>query len=161
MSYCPSCGKEISEGAQFCPHCGVALSHNNGHSHTASGQGAVPLEMNLINAAKSVILEHYIDFNGRASKAEYWWFFLFNFLVGIAAMVIDKILSTDELFNALVTLALFLPGLAVFVRRMHDTGRSGWWILLSLTIIGIIPLIIWLVQDGDKNMNQYGSVPAL
>lgn len=117
--------------------------------------------MNLINAAKSVILEHYIDFNGRASKAEYWWFFLFNFLVGIAAMVIDKILSTDELFNALVTLALFLPGLAVFVRRMHDTGRSGWWILLSLTIIGIIPLIIWLVQDGDKNMNQYGSVPAL
>ncbi len=121
--------------------------------------------MDFMTAVRTC-LSKYVDFSGRARRSEYWYFVLFNFLVGIVANILDAVLGTDYdgattggLINTLVGLALFLPGLAVAVRRLHDTGRSGWWILLVFVIIiGWIVLLVWFVTDSKPD-NQYGPNP--
>ena len=108
----------------------------------------------------------YVDFSGRARRSEYWYFALFTFLVNIVTTVLDNILGTDYdgttsggLISTVVSLALLLPSLAVGVRRLHDTGRSGWWILIGLIpIIGWILLIVWYCTDSKPD-NQYGPNP--
>ena len=97
----------------------------------------------------------YADFNGRASRAEYWYFYLFTLLLSLFA---ERILHSNALYG-LVTLGTLLPSLAAAVRRLHDTNRSGWWWMISLTIIGIIPLIIRLASSGDSGDNEYGESP--
>jgi uncharacterized membrane protein YhaH (DUF805 family) len=114
--------------------------------------------------AVRICLQKYADFSGRGRRPEYWYFALFNLLVGIAAGILDAILGTDfdsrsgsGLISLLATLALLLPSLAAGVRRLHDTSRSGWWILIGLIpIIGWILLIYWDVQPGQPESNQYG-----
>jgi uncharacterized membrane protein YhaH (DUF805 family) len=114
--------------------------------------------------AVRICLQKYVDFSGRARRSEYWYFFLFNLLVGIAASILDAILGTDfdtgsGLISVVASLALLLPGLAAGVRRLHDTSRSGWWILIGLIpIIGWIILIVFYVQDSHPD-NQYGPNP--
>jgi uncharacterized membrane protein YhaH (DUF805 family) len=108
-------------------------------------------------------LSKYVDFSGRARRSEYWWFALFDILVGFVAAIIDSILGTGSgsfgVFQALVTLALLLPGLAVSVRRLHDTSRSGWWVLIALVpVVGLIVLLIFYVQDSHPD-NKYGPSP--
>ena len=121
--------------------------------------------MDFMTAVRTC-LSKYVDFSGRARRSEYWYFALFNFLVGIVANILDAILGTGYdgtsggLINTLVGLALFLPGLAVAVRRLHDTGRSGWWMLLVLVIIvGWIILLVWFCTDSKPGTNQYGPNP--
>ena len=111
-------------------------------------------------------LQHYADFNGRARRSEYWYFVLFNFIIsfviGFTFGVIAGILDMPALDNPtyLWSLAVFFPGLAVSVRRLHDIGRSGWWLLLSLIpLVGAIILIIWCCFDSQPGANQYGSNP--
>jgi uncharacterized membrane protein YhaH (DUF805 family) len=114
--------------------------------------------------AVRVCLQKYADFSGRGRRSEYWYFALFNLLVAIAAGILDAILGTDfdtgsGLIGLLASLALLLPGLAAGVRRLHDTTRSGWWILIGLIpIIGWIILIVFYVQDSHPD-NQYGPNP--
>ncbi len=104
--------------------------------------------------------ENYVNFDGRASRAAYWWWFLFAFLAGIAANILGAALDTSIL-SILVGLGLFLPGLAFAVRRLHDTGRSGWWVLIALIpLIGFIVLIVFLVGEGDDGPNEYGPPPV-
>jgi len=96
----------------------------------------------------------YADFNGRAKRPEYWWFALFVFLVSLGLGIVSDIVS------ALFSLATLLPSLAVGARRLHDTKRSGWWQLLWLVpVIGWIVVIVFLVQEGSTEANQYGSAP--
>lgn len=108
----------------------------------------------------------YVDFSGRARRSEYWYFALFNLLASFVALILDNLLGTDYdtgssgLIGTVLSLALFLPSLAVGVRRLHDTGRSGWWLLLwFVVIIGWIVLIVWLVKDGDNGENKHGADP--
>jgi uncharacterized membrane protein YhaH (DUF805 family) len=111
-----------------------------------------------------ICFNKYVDFNGRARRSEFWWWVLFTFLVGIVASIIDAILGTRSssgtgLIEGLTNLALLLPSLAVGARRLHDTGRSGWWQLLWLAIIiGWIVLIVWFCQDSKPD-NAYGPSP--
>jgi uncharacterized membrane protein YhaH (DUF805 family) len=110
--------------------------------------------MDFVEATKTC-LRKYATFGGRASRSEYWWFFLFGLLVGAAASLFS------ERLNALVSLFLLLPSTAVGARRLHDIGRSGWWLLLWLVpVIGWIPLLYWAVQPSSP-ANQYGSGPEL
>ena len=102
-------------------------------------------------------LKNYANFNGRARPKEFWFFYLGLVICNIFAMIIDAILETEIIFYGIATLALTIPFLAVSARRLHDTNRSGWWYLISLTIIGIIPLIIWWAQAGHTSSNQYGE----
>jgi uncharacterized membrane protein YhaH (DUF805 family) len=90
-----------------------------------------------------VCLTKYADFQGRATRSEYWWFFLFIILVSAAtALVSDKL-------SGLFSLAVLVPSIAAASRRLHDTQRSGWWQLISLVpVIGVIVLIVFLAQEG-------------
>ncbi|MGE0496784.1 MAG: DUF805 domain-containing protein [Ramlibacter sp.] len=90
----------------------------------------------------SICLSKYATFSGRASRPEYWWFFLFQILVSVAAGVVSDKLS------GLVSLALLLPALAVGARRLHDIGRSGWWQLLLITGIGFFVLVYFWAQPA-------------
>ena len=120
--------------------------------------------MDFMTAVRTC-LSKFVDFSGRARRSEYWYFALFTFLVGIVTGILDAILGTDYdntsggLVNTLVSLVLFLPSLAVGVRRLHDTGRSGWWILIGLIpIIGWIVLFVFYLLDSGPS-NQYGPNP--
>jgi uncharacterized membrane protein YhaH (DUF805 family) len=118
--------------------------------------------MSFPDAVKTC-LSKYVDFNGRARRSEYWWFFLFLFLVSFAASIIDAILGTDfggtGVVSLLASLALFLPSLAVAIRRLHDTSRTGWWILIGfIPIVGWIILLVFYLQDSHGD-NQYGPSP--
>jgi uncharacterized membrane protein YhaH (DUF805 family) len=79
-------------------------------------------------------LKRYAQFSGRSPRAEYWWFALFSFLISLPAAIIDVMLGSQAI-NGLVSLALFLPSLAVSVRRLHDLDRSGWWVLAPLAVL--------------------------
>jgi len=97
----------------------------------------------------------YADFNGRAKRPEYWWFFLFLFLLGAVTGAISEVL------NGIVALATLIPSLAVGARRLHDTDRSGWWQLLwIIPVIGWIVVIIFLAEEGKSTDNQFGAMPS-
>ncbi|MEF9958033.1 MAG: DUF805 domain-containing protein [Acinetobacter sp.] len=102
-------------------------------------------------------LKNYANFSGRARRKEYWFFVLGSIILGFLLGIIGGILRIGDSLGLLLNLALFVPSLAVAARRLHDTGRSGWWQLISLTIIGIIPLIIWLASDTNPESNQWGK----
>lgn len=109
--------------------------------------------MSFIDAVKACFTK-YFDFSGRAKRPEYWWFFLFCFLVSLLLGYVG------EMIAMLFSLATFLPSLAVGARRLHDTNRSGWWLLLWLIpVLGWIVLIVFLVQEGETSDNEYGAVP--
>jgi uncharacterized membrane protein YhaH (DUF805 family) len=100
----------------------------------------------------------YATFSGRSSRAAYWWYALFQVLALLVAAILDAALKTWVLY-ALVVLALFLPSLAVGIRRLHDVGRSGWWLLIGIIpIIGAIVLIVFYVRASDPP-NEWGQGP--
>ena len=102
----------------------------------------------------------YATFAGRASRSEFWWFYLFTVLMSWGSMIVGAVAFGETggpLFSNLVSLAFFLPSLAVGARRLHDKGRTGWWQLLSFTVVGIIVLIVWWASEGDGDTNEYGE----
>lgn len=102
---------------------------------------------------------HYADFEGRARRTEYWMFFLVNLIIAIVLGAIARIIHFPIL-STLYALAVLLPAIAVGIRRLHDTGRTGWWLLISLIpLIGTIWIIILLATNGDQGSNQYGADP--
>jgi len=101
----------------------------------------------------------YAEFNGRARRSEYWYFVLFNFIVSLGLGMVDAFTGMGFL-NYVYSLAVIIPGIGVGVRRLHDTGRSGWWLLVGLIpLIGWIVLIVFFVQDSNPYDNQYGPNP--
>lgn len=101
----------------------------------------------------------YAQFSGRASRSEYWWFVLGCFLIGAALGVIDVALD-GAILTSLFVLGLIIPSIALNVRRLHDTGRSGWYVLLSLIpLFGPLVLLVFYASKGDKRANKYGPVP--
>ena len=108
---------------------------------------------------KSIVtcIGKYFDFSGRASRAEYWWFYLFVVLLNLGSQFIDH----SGIVSGIVWLALLSPAFASTARRLHDTNRSGWWVLIALTIIGAIPLTIWLASKGSDKPNEYGGLPIV
>ena len=117
----------------------------------------------LVSYWKKVVLENYANFDGRARRAEFWWYFLANLLISIAFNIVDAVIGLGMgagigVLGLIYSLAVLVPGLAVGVRRLHDTDKSGWWLLLVLIpIVGIIVLIVFWATDGQPNVNQYGA----
>jgi uncharacterized membrane protein YhaH (DUF805 family) len=123
--------------------------------------------MSFQDAIKTCLQRKYADFHGRARRSEYWFFILFTAIVSIVGSILDAIfgLRTGAAsggtgpIQGLLQLALLVPTLAVGARRLHDTGRSGWWLLIGLIpIVGWIILIVFFVQDSQP-ANQYGPSP--
>ena len=112
------------------------------------------------------VLKKYATFNGRARRKEYWFFALFNFIISIVLMVIDGVTGTLNaevgigMLGGIYTLAILIPSIAVSVRRLHDTDRSGWWLLIILIpFIGAIVLLVFTVLDSTPGENQFGPNP--
>ena len=106
------------------------------------------------------VLKKYAVFGGRAQRAEYWYFFLFNLIITTVLGFADGVLGTVGMLGLIYSLGVLLPGIAVTVRRLHDTSRSGWWILIAIVpIIGVIVLLVFMVQDSQKGENDYGANP--
>ncbi|EMJ3465381.1 DUF805 domain-containing protein [Vibrio harveyi] len=105
------------------------------------------------------VLKKYAVFNGRARRKEYWMFFLFNLIFSFVLGFIDGILGT-VFIGTIYGLVVLIPGIAVTVRRLHDIGRTGWWVLIGLIpLIGLIVLIVFAATDGNKGSNEYGANP--
>ena len=114
--------------------------------------------------AVATCFRKYATFSGRARRAEYWWWSLFATILGAIMYLIDGRVfpSYTDIgpATAILSLALFLPGLSVTVRRLHDTGRSAWWVLILLVpLIGFFVLLYWTIRSGDPTANAYGPNP--
>jgi uncharacterized membrane protein YhaH (DUF805 family) len=136
----------------------------------------------VVENFKHVVTQHYFDFNGRARRADFWWYVLAVLVITIVLAIIDRLIGTNIL-TALLSLALLLPNLGIGVRRLHDIGKSGWWIVLPLApwllmlisflmfqwtlamILGVVTLacwvllIYWYAQPGTAGQNPYGPDP--
>jgi uncharacterized membrane protein YhaH (DUF805 family) len=114
------------------------------------------------------VLRQYADFGARARRTEFWMFTLFSAIISIVLLIIDNAAGltfgeramTSGVLGTIYSLAVLIPTLAVSVRRLHDTGRTGWWILIGLIpLIGAIVLIVWYCTDGKPGHNQWGPNP--
>ena len=116
------------------------------------------------------VLKQYVDFCGRARRKEFWMFFLFNMIFAFAAMYLDRLVGTTFFIYGIsmgygwiyviYCLAVFLPGLAVGVRRLHDIGKSGWNLLIGLIpLVGAIILLVWWCNDSQACDNKWGANP--
>lgn len=112
------------------------------------------------------VLKKYAVFSGRAQRSEFWYFVLFNVIITGVLSWIDRALGATigsmgtGILSSLYSLAVLIPSIAVGVRRLHDTDRSGWWLLIGLIpIIGWIVLIVFYVQDSQPGENKYGPNP--
>lgn len=124
--------------------------------------------MTFFSAVK-ICLVKYADFNGRATRAEFWYFTLFVLLLQISFDILDANLAGESFwsyselagtFGTIFAVLTFIPAIAVTARRLHDMGKSGWWQLLYLTVVGIIPLVVWLATRTQRFENRFGALPA-
>ena len=160
---CATCGNDNRAEAQSCGICGVSLIVS-----TANGTGTTASELPMVSFPQAVNLgfKNYFKFNGRATRAEIWWWVLFTVLAGIVLAVVDTFTGTMGMFGdsgllgGLFELATLIPSLALGARRLHDINRTGWWLLLIFVlVIGWIVLIVWGIKRGDKGPNKYGPDP--
>ena len=132
--------------------------------------------MNMKEAVTSVVIKKYATIEGRASRSEYWWFTLFTMLVSAALMILDRALGWEfgepdalgsrlGVLDSIFSIATVVPTICVAARRLHDVNRSGWWMLISFTIIGLIPYFYWMVKKPEDNEegreNKWGTNPLL
>lgn len=115
-----------------------------------------------------LVLKKYAVFSGRSRRKEYWFFVLFNILATIALAIVDSFAGTFDpdlglgLLGLIYSLAILIPSIAVLVRRLHDTGRSAWWLLIAfIPLIGALVLLVFMLLDGDDKDNEYGPSPKL
>lgn len=169
--YCRNCGQQVNENAAVCLHCGVKVGAGNKFCPMCGAQpdpmavvcvtcGASLARGNVQNAEEIVdsfgaaiktCFNKFASFEGRANRSEYWYWWLFTFLLNFVPFV--------GWIAALVTL---IPSISVAVRRLHDIGKSGWWYWLCLIpIIGWIALIILYCQSSEPGENEYGPNPNM
>jgi uncharacterized membrane protein YhaH (DUF805 family) len=117
-----------------------------------------------MNFTQSIVsgFQNYVNGGGRACRSEYWYWTLFAVIVAVVSTGVDLALfptSTWDPAGTITSLALFLPGLAVSIRRLHDIDRSGYWVLIALTVVGILLLIYWACVRGTEGDNDFGPDP--
>lgn len=184
--FCGNCGRELTENQMFCPSCGSKVG-NNERNYNSQQYVNQPVNTyatgnvknyNLFSAYKEMF-KNYANFNGRSRRSEYWFVVLANFIIMMVAYIImfipflaDVINYGEPLESSMFTMVIFcvllmiyglavmVPSLAVGVRRLHDTGKSGWYMLMSLIpYIGSIILIVFMATDSQPGVNQYGPNP--
>ena len=125
------------------------------------GSGPVPtppIGNPLVGYWKQCVLENYANFQGRARRSEFWWFALANILVFVAIVIVGAIVKPLIILAFVYWLAMIVPYIAVAVRRLHDTDKSGWFYLLGLVpFVGGIILLVLLCIDSTRGTNQYGT----
>lgn len=123
----------------------------------ATPGGSTP-PANPIEAWKLVVLERYTKFDGRAGRPEFWWFVLANLVVSIVLNVLSRVSGIFFIALVLYSLAVLVPSIAVGIRRLHDTDKSGWFLLLYLIpCVGWIIMIVLWAAEGTRGPNQFGQ----
>jgi len=123
--------------------------------------------MDIQTSIRTCLMEKYADFTGRAQRSEFWWYVLAVTIIGMVLSRLDQSLFGMSAFGTpvgilspLFSLAVLIPNIAVGARRLHDIGRSGWWMLIALIpLVGILVLIYWYAQPGTAGDNEYGADP--
>jgi uncharacterized membrane protein YhaH (DUF805 family) len=176
-TYCSNCGEAV-DGVAFCAVCGTAVAGAApaaGSSTTEAPAYAAPAAGNtgkslqtgrltFVEAIKS-FFANYVNFEGRATQSAYWFAVLFNFIVSMVVSSIQSGAHMSDSFGSgalsnLLSLAFLLPGLSVAIRRMHDTGRSGTYLLWALLpIVGWILVIVAAAAKSQDADNKYGPRP--
>ncbi|MDD4871384.1 MAG: DUF805 domain-containing protein [Kiritimatiellae bacterium] len=106
------------------------------------------------------VLKKYAVFGGRARRTEYWMFVLFNMIIGFVLGFVEGLIGGPGVIGMIYCLAVLIPGIAVSVRRLHDTNRSGWWLLIALVpLVGVIVLLVFMATDSTPGDNQFGPNP--
>ncbi len=101
---------------------------------------------------------NYVKFKGRASRSEFWWFLVFVYVIAIFVYLIDNAVGARSIISVIWSLAVLLPVLGLYFRRLHDTDRSAWWLLIGLIpFIGTIVLIVFWASNGTADDNKYGA----
>lgn len=159
--FCPSCGKQLSDNFENCPYCGkivkqAAPQPEVQQNFNAAQNANMPPKKVSFGEAIKLFFVNYANFKGRATINEYWYIFLFNIIIGV---VFSFIPYAGTILSSIYSVAVFIPGLAIAVRRLHDTGKS--WKYLFMGLIPLAGFIILIVQfckksDGD---NKWGPVP--
>ena len=126
------------------------------------------LDMTFIQSTKTCF-QKYVIFNGRASRSEFWWFTLFICLVTILTIIADLVIFGEEMllmepyavvnFTNIFNIFVVLPSFSVTFRRLHDVNKSGWWLLLYFTLIGILVILYWNIKKGNEDENRFGLNP--
>lgn len=127
-------------------------------------------EYNMIDWWKKVFIDNYANFDGRARRSEYWYYILTNILITITGYILLAItafiggptmITVGVILLVLWSVANIIPNLAVIVRRLHDTNKSGWWLLIGLVPFGGLVLLIFYCLEGDRGRNDYGEDPKM
>ena len=150
---CPKCGSTMTNEDRFCGRCGTGLS-----GHRASG--STPQGVVSFSDAVKLGFQGYFKFNGRSTRAEFWWWNLFELVAMFAFFLMDRLLGTVGIWYWGSVFGILIPHLAVTVRRLHDTNRPGWWALLpGVPFVGSVVLLVFCVQPSDPWTNHYGPNP--
>ncbi len=178
QNFCTNCQTPITESTKFCTNCGMQIGANHSQINIANVQTNTNTSKNVYTNKErgfidnfSHILKNSFNFSGRTSRREYWRgflaFFLFNILLSLLApFLMAATDSIEGLFIVsglvlLIQIALMPACISLNVRRLHDVGKSGWWLLISLTGIGSFYLLYLFVQPGNYGNNQYGQDPRI
>ena len=160
--YCSKCGKPVQDGAQFCSNCGNPVNGTKPNNATAEKaknffaeiqaraddlKGPEPVD--FVKSIKLFFL-YALNFKGRSSRSEYWWGYLFNVLLSFA-------LNFVPVIGGLLSIAMIIPGVALSIRRMHDIGKSGWYLLMGLIpLAGPIIVLVYACTASQTEANQWG-----
>jgi uncharacterized membrane protein YhaH (DUF805 family) len=160
---CSVCGRVLADSATRCASCGARTA-------TAEPRDGFAYTPDAGNAAREPkpdgafdwylrSFSKYADFDGRATRSEYWWFILMNVVVSAAILFVGILVKVPWLY-LVYSVAALIPSFAVTIRRLHDTGRSGWWWFIGfLPVLGAIILLIFTLQDTEPRTNAYGPNP--
>ena len=171
--FCTQCGAQNHPEDKFCAACGAPAGRARQERPYAGlpGQHVQVGQQFDHNRSSSMdwyitVLKKYAVFAGRAQRAEYWYFLLFNVLAMVGLVIVDSITGTFSedmgmgLLSGLYYLGVLVPSVAVTVRRLHDTSRSGWWLLIGLIpVVGGLVLLFFMVQNSKPGSNEYGLNP--
>lgn len=158
---CSKCGCECADDAKFCPQCGRSFMESVGGTYTPYSFGIQTKNISFTDAFIS-FWQNYANFDGRARRKEYWYMVLWNIIIGAVISIIGALISASlaDVLSTAYGLAAICPMLALAFRRLHDTGKSGVYILFSLIpIVGWIIMIVFFATDGERFDNPYGESP--
>lgn len=156
--YCKNCGMYYNENVAFCENCGSMLVGDPAQRAeiVRNTPGMTPED------AIFTFWKRYSDFGGRSRRSEFWYSVLVNWIIAIFINLIGILLPVNlgMVISTVFTAMLFLPNIAIAIRRVHDTGKSGWVLFAGfIPVIGAIWLIILFSLDGEKRANEYGESP--
>jgi uncharacterized membrane protein YhaH (DUF805 family) len=160
--FCRACGASINAAAPLCPQCGAP----QGQSIVRIAHAGDGIPRDFANSVR-ICFQKYVTFQGRAPRAEYWFFTLFALIMGVALGFVIGIahvaLHVNLVFLSYVfDLGIFLPSISVAVRRLHDLDKSGWWYwIVVIPFIGVIILLIWDCTRGTQGDNRFGPENGL